>query len=423
MAFTEEEMKRMRAQAAALAQMESAGGDISGMTLDSISPPTSPDAAQQSADAVSEYGRQQHQNALRAIGAPFSVPKPPDEAFIISRPEPQTVEVPPMPRPDDEFRAARNADIDAYNKRALEMGFRQLVAGLTGTQAPEAVSQLGTGEKDLLARRRQATLDALRKMEAENNAARTDAYLSAQDKMGAGRTAAADAKSRELDLKEQLLKNKMEGDAWLRKYKEEGRRAAAGLAAQKMSAKEAKDAAKASDVTGLRKELNALEPVKTFGNVTAAYGKIKAAIDNPSAASDLSAIFAYMKMLDPGSTVREGEFANAQNATGVGGKIINAYNKVLSGERLSPEQRADFLAQARGLYEVEKKRYDEQVSRYRDLAKKRGGNPDDVMPLRTEGGSSAPAPGKIHVTNGQETLEIDEADLPAAEADGFKRVK
>jgi hypothetical protein len=64
----------------------------------------------------------------------------------------------------------------------------------------------------------------------------------------------------------------------------------------------------------------------------------------------MSRIFNYMKMLDPGSVVREGEFANAQNAAGVPDRVLNAYNNVLSGERLNPEQRKQFESQAKKLY-------------------------------------------------------------------------
>jgi len=63
-------------------------------------------------------------------------------------------------------------------------------------------------------------------------------------------------------------------------------------------------------------------------------------------------IFAYMKMLDPGSVVREQEFANAQNAAGVPDQVRNAYNKALRGERLNPEQRAQFLSSAKQVADI-----------------------------------------------------------------------
>jgi hypothetical protein len=68
------------------------------------------------------------------------------------------------------------------------------------------------------------------------------------------------------------------------------------------------------------------------------------------AAGDLSLIFAYMKMLDPNSVVRETEFANAQNAAGVPDQIRNLYNKAMTGVRLNPAQRTQFKGQARLLF-------------------------------------------------------------------------
>jgi hypothetical protein len=63
----------------------------------------------------------------------------------------------------------------------------------------------------------------------------------------------------------------------------------------------------------MRKEYN--EQTKPYQEVKSAYSRLLSSEDN--AVGDLSLIFGYMKMLDSGSVVREGEFATAQNATGV----------------------------------------------------------------------------------------------------------
>lgn len=398
------ELEKLKAKMAALAQMESAGGDISGMTLDSVSPPSAPrmseDVPTDEVSPVSAHNRASHEANLRAIDAPFSVPKPTESAFVISRETPRTVEVPAMPKVDEELRAAKNADIDAFNQRALEMGFRQLVGGLTGTRVPDAVSQLGTSEADLRARRRAMETDALRRMEAENNAARTGAYLEAQTKMGLGREAGTNLAAQRLSETERANKAREELERLRIEYKKEAdaRRAAAGAAGK--AAKDQKEADKAErqgrkDVSELRKEFNAQEPVKTFGGIKSAYGKIAAALKNPSAAGDLSAIFAYMKILDPSSAVRESEFANAQNAAGVPEKIRNQFNRMLNGERLSDSQRRDFQMQAEKLYQVEKGRYDEQVARYRELASKMGADPDDIIKTDDAKPSKFTAPAEL----------------------------
>jgi hypothetical protein len=97
-----------------------------------------------------------------------------------------------------------------------------------------------------------------------------------------------------------------------------------------------------------RKEYS--DQTKGYQEVKSAYGRILSSED--SAVGDLSLIFGYMKMLDPGSVVREGEFATAQNAAGVPERVLNLYNRVASGERLNKSQRQSFKGQADKLYKT-----------------------------------------------------------------------
>jgi hypothetical protein len=162
----------------------------------------------------------------------------------------------------------------------------------------------------------------------------------------------------------------------------------AGADAKSVSAKFAMD---------LRKELNALPDVKSYNEAAVAYDKMQRAASKPSAAGDLSLIFSYMKTLDPGSTVREGEFANAQNATGVDGKVVNLYNQIRSGQRLSPAQRADFLSQAGELFRAHEARAQPIFESYSGLAERAGISPGDVLPRpaaprQAAAGEQAPQP-------------------------------
>ena len=80
-----------------------------------------------------------------------------------------------------------------------------------------------------------------------------------------------------------------------------------------------------------------------------AFKKLEAAArnPNPTGVTDIALVTQYIKTLDPTSTVREGEFANAENAPGVSARALNMYNKVLNGERLTPESRLNFLEEAK----------------------------------------------------------------------------
>lgn len=162
---------------------------------------------------------------------------------------------------------------------------------------------------------------------------------------------------------------------------------------------------------------------KEFITVRDAYGRVTSA--DATAAGDLSLIFAYMKMLDPNSVVREQEFANAQNAAGVPDRIRAQYNKVLNGQRLAASQRADFLQQANNIYETTAEQQERTAARFTDRAKAFG-LPDKAVSLITQGVmsdvdipklKSQLQPGEILVRD-KVTKEI--GRLPLLEADPNK---
>ena len=137
------------------------------------------------------------------------------------------------------------------------------------------------------------------------------------------------------------------------------------------------DKTKFSNADKLRDEHQKLSG--TFIDVRDAYGRILTSAEEQTAASDLSLIFNYMKMLDPGSVVREGEFANAQNSAGVPSRIRARYNNVVSGERLAEDTRADFINQAQGLYKTQLASQSDLDKNYQDLATSYGLDSDQVV--------------------------------------------
>ena len=87
-------------------------------------------------------------------------------------------------------------------------------------------------------------------------------------------------------------------------------------------------------------------------------------VENPQVA-DVSMVFNYMKMLDPGSTVREGEYATAKNTSGIAQGILNEYNKAVGGGFLSDAQRRDFRQMAWKLFQEESSNVQELNERYK----------------------------------------------------------
>lgn len=158
------------------------------------------------------------------------------------------------------------------------------------------------------------------------------------------------------------------------------RRAKAAAAAAGAPAREEKAAAeKAKPLTELRKEFNQLPPVKTYGEAQISFGKLERAATGSSPASTLSLIYSFMNTIDPGSVVKETE-AEIVRSTGrlddrIKGKVLGW----LSGDTISPAQRADLLNEARNALAAHKDAYDTQAARYGSLAETAGGSIDDIL--------------------------------------------
>lgn len=142
----------------------------------------------------------------------------------------------------------------------------------------------------------------------------------------------------------------------------------------------------------LRDDFNSA--MKPISEMSYSFQRLNAAQDD--AAGDLALIFNYMKMLDPGSAVREGEFANAQNAAGVPDQIRNQWNKLMSGERLNPTQRSSFKEQARKIFEPYQKQGERLRTTYTSEAKRIGIEPSAIFlsAPQEEQPQAAPQPGQ-----------------------------
>lgn len=114
-----------------------------------------------------------------------------------------------------------------------------------------------------------------------------------------------------------------------------------------------------------------------FNKIQSSFDRIQAS--ESTAAGDLALIFNFMKMLDPGSVVREGEFATAQNATGVPERIRNLYDQVVTGERLNPKQRKSFISQGRSILNASQKRHTKRIDDFERLGKRFGLERGDII--------------------------------------------
>ena len=118
---------------------------------------------------------------------------------------------------------------------------------------------------------------------------------------------------------------------------------------------------------------------KEFREQVTAYNRVEASIKDPSPAGDIALIFNYMKVLDPGSTVRETEAATLENAAGVPEVIRAKWNRTLKGERLTEKTRKDFVNQSRNLIEPAIQEQIKREETFSRLAKKSNIDPEDVV--------------------------------------------
>ena len=140
----------------------------------------------------------------------------------------------------------------------------------------------------------------------------------------------------------------------------------------------------------------------TERGIAEGYSKLRAAsakgVQTMTAADDMAMIYGFMKMQDPGSTVREGEYATAEQATGVDGRVLQLYNKAKDGTKLTPEMRAEFLATAQRSAKEADNRVRRVATDMIPLMTRRGVDPSEVVTapfsgmLTQNAGPSANAP-------------------------------
>lgn len=149
----------------------------------------------------------------------------------------------------------------------------------------------------------------------------------------------------------------------------------------------------------LRKEFNLDPMVKNFKDMRQSYDKMRVLADkvwkggSTTAQEDMAIIFSYMRLLDPTSVVREGEFATAQNAAGVPDQVRNAYNRALQGKFLNNDQIKNFSKATEKLYHAIRDQHNQLAQQFRSYATDYGVNPDRVARIYQDTAPAKPATG------------------------------
>lgn len=108
------------------------------------------------------------------------------------------------------------------------------------------------------------------------------------------------------------------------------------------------------------------EPIyKDYSDMQSAFGQVVSSLSAGTPIGDVAGATKIMKLLDPGSVVRESELAIAMAASGRMDRLNNYFSNMLSGQKLTPTQRDDFKALANELYAAAGDAYNKKRNEYR----------------------------------------------------------
>jgi len=114
------------------------------------------------------------------------------------------------------------------------------------------------------------------------------------------------------------------------------------------------------------------------------YDKALASAATGTGAGDVALVFGFMRMLDPGSVVRESEFAQARDTAGLWESLKVQYAKLMVGESLSPIQRASFLSLSEEFMAASEEDAKKAYEDIRIVAKNYGLNEENIFGLEAE---------------------------------------
>lgn len=131
----------------------------------------------------------------------------------------------------------------------------------------------------------------------------------------------------------------------------------------------------------LRSQFLGLQPVRDYMTMIPQIREVRAAAtrENPSRLNDINLVFAFAKMLDPQSVVREGEQIQVLRAQGLGESVIGAIQRLNGGSGLTPETRQQLMREANSRFDSAQSVYREFADTYRGLAQDYGVNPTRVV--------------------------------------------
>lgn len=138
------------------------------------------------------------------------------------------------------------------------------------------------------------------------------------------------------------------------------------------------------------------EPIyKAHQEMESAYSQIQQSLKAGTPIGDLAAATKIMKLLDPGSVVRESELGMSVSATGLEDRLRNYVSNVITGNKLTPQQRKEFQGLADALVAQSSHLYNTKRGEYSRIAERNGLGVEDVVGAASMTGRAMPSVVKL----------------------------
>ena len=147
----------------------------------------------------------------------------------------------------------------------------------------------------------------------------------------------------------------------------------------------------------LRKEFQGR--TKVYGELGTTYSNIKSSAEAKNGPGDIALITGFMKMLDPGSVVRETEFATARDTAGLYERLLNTSQKLQSGQlfALDSKQRQEYVNLAKQYLDSAQKKAADDKTALGVVVKNYRLNPENVFGPETAAAPATPTANSVTV--------------------------
>ncbi len=331
-------------------------------------------AAQQRALTAASVGAEERAAALQPAALKEATAKADAAVAEAERKVAEAEDTPSRLEAEAQLRQAQTAQQQALT--AASVGGEARAAA----QAPEALRRL-VADAD------KAIADAKTAQATAANAAET-AKANADLAKANAQKAAVDAKYAE-QIKLQELKKKaadlgltqaQTGSALAQTKKLGVETARAALELEALKATGGIDPAKAFEQEEkIRREFQAR--TKVYSELGTTFSNLQASAQAKTGPGDIALITGFMKMLDPGSVVRETEFATARDTAGLFDRLSNQAQKLQSGQifALDSKQRQEYVSLAKQYLDAAQKKAADDKKALGVVVKNYRLNPDNVF--------------------------------------------